>query len=661
VAVLFGALPWHARAAEPAGRAFGMQEQQHVDNHLEALGENGIELDEIAEHTAQLIRICRDCGDVAVDYLARQGLGHENDQVRLSAAETLGLLGNPRALPLLLQMIEFDENYSVRRHAARSVAGFGNEPVLRRLFAELPDLDGSLRQQILSPRGETPEGAAARRDRLERLGSALNRALDRFESLVARMAANVDPDEQTRARLELQRLTGDVDRASPEDWRNWWLRRGRVPPALHEFVNVTADRTTMITLVELAALVDARNAEAGLSHCLQCGVPPVRMAAAEALGRLAASAPDDFRARAAGLLRTATADENGWVKASAIRALTICDAGGSAAEFRKLLADWAPDDRSGAHAILLQNVRRAAVAGIRAAQAGEARAELAELLVAPGSGRVLRWDLCLALAELGDASSLPALARHAAGGDAHERDRAFATIGTISDRLRAVPTAPDPTGQPEGELLRLATGQDKAQAIVAVYELDRRGTVDETLLDRLTGGLPEARMMALAAVARRRWAPALRAVAETAAQSGDKAELAGAACRTAVELGNPQAVREFMASTRRPADFSEADMADCRRRAATALLRLLETDTLRPDTAGLAATALAGLPSPEDEAMRMAVLGGLLRAMAKDDLAPTRAQIGAALRAVSQETFPDELRPWLLWWENIRKNRPNTP
>jgi hypothetical protein len=116
-----------------------------------------------------------------------------------------------------------------------------------------------------------------------------------------------------------------------------------------------------------------------------------------------------------------------------------------------------------------------------------------------------------------------------------------------------------------------------------------------------------------------------------------------------------------MASTRRPADFSEADMADCRRRAATALLRLLETDTLRPDTAGLAATALAGLPSPEDEAMRMAVLGGLLRAMAKDDLAPTRAQIGAALRAVSQETFPDELRPWLLWWENIRKNRPNTP
>ncbi len=647
LAIMGGGAP---AAEPPAKRRLTDVEKGSIYNKIDSCTSAEIGLVAIREFVQKVVRMAKGRDD-AVDYIVKSCLIHTEPLARIATVEALAHIGSGRALPALHELIEFDDTYSVRRHAARAIAGFGDPVALKKLFREVPDFDGSLGRRIRGPKGESRAAAARRKKRLRALGATISRALDRFPSLIHYMRPNEDRDLQEKAKKELQRLTDYVDQVKAEEWRRWWkeVRKGR-PPKLHVGINRTADRTTMMALIELAAMIEVRETVGGLIAALGHGEVPVKMAAAGALGHLGTGGGEDKK-RISDALRKALGDPNGWIKAAAAKALTSCDAKNSTAAFRGLLADWAPREKSATHRAMLSRVRRAAVAGLRAAEARGVEAEIAGLLADPKASRLLEWEVVSALEELGSPRELAVLARCAAAGNARERDHALRSAAAIIARRPPAAGGEKLSGMSTVKLIALARGGKSFLAVAAVHELDRRGPslTEAGFLTGLKSAPAEARLLAIALLVRRKWVPAVRELAAAARASAGAADPAVvlAACRAAAELSSPKAIAGYLKDPPAGAEpLTAQDIADRRRKAVGSLLKLLGTPKLRPALASAASDALVKILPPNEVGLRQGVLAGLIDALGRERLREAHPEFGAALRELTGEDFPDDVRPW---------------
>jgi len=648
--------PAAAGAQPEAQRPLTGDDRTKIANALAACAATEPERKRIQEKLDEVIGVAAG-RDEAVDYIVKMGLAQEQPALaRMAAVEVLGLIGRTmspaareRTLAALNELVEFDPVYSVRRHAARTIAGFGDRDLLGRLYQELPDFDGRLRRDIL----------ANDQGQLKALGLTISRALRRFESLMKQLEGN-DQDLRNKARAELQRLTGDEYRAAPADWQKWWTeQRGRPESELlAPNLNRTADRVFKLALIELAALADAHNAVDGLCAALERGSAPEKLAAAAALGALG-DAP------AAEKLRGALEDPDGSVKAAATEALARIDPRNSAAQFRRLLEDWAPRDGSPEHQAALLRVRRAAISGLAAAGSPEAAPRLAEILGEPAGSRALNWDALDALRRMGTLAELPALARYGAAGDQREREGALLAIAEICRRgpppegLKGRPLA---SASP-AELLALAAAKDAAAAVAAVWELDRRDLVraeDEGLVKALAKAGPgAARMLCLALLGRRKWSPAVAELARSALAAGDDQAVARVACAAAAEAGSPEAVGRYLQTAAgTSAAASRSAIEELRRQAAAALCGLLAAPGVPPAVAASCAEGLPALVSREDPELQVRVPGALVAALADERLRPAFPAICAALRRLTDQDYPDDPKYWQKWWKSRESARP---
>ncbi len=640
------------------------KDRRDIHFHLESCSSLELDLEDIAEHVRGLVKVAAGRDD-AVDHIIARGLSHREAQTRMAAAEALALIANRRALGPLNRLVEFDPDYTVRRHALKALAGFGDPTALAGLFRDVPDFDGSLRRRILSPpSGAVDETAAQRKARLRQLGQTISRALNRYEGLIARMSRNVDPDEKERAVRELQRLTGDRNRVKSRDWLDWWRARKGIPPALHADVNRKGDRTTMMALIEVAGLIRSRESLPGIIAALRSGETPVRMAAAATIATMAPDADRDFREGAVAALREALKDSNGWVRASAAKALTAADAAGSAADFEALLPDWAPADRSAGHRALLARVRRAAVAGLLAARSRASAPRLAALLLELDGDHLLAWDLVTALSEMGAVPQLPALARYTASADARERGHALEAMRAILKREKL--NLPDGEARAselkEKRLRQLAVSKDAARAVAAVCELDRRGLLAarrEPSQDSARPGV-EARILTTVVLVLRKWTPAVQDLAEAAVREEPGSPAALAACRGAGEVGSGEAAAAWRGSRPAGTGISDREVGERRRNAAETMLRILRDAQAPPQMAGCAAGSLSRVLPAGQDALRTKALAALVRSMADVRLRPARAEFGAALRRLSGETYADDPTIWTRWWRaELSRNPPD--
>jgi HEAT repeat protein len=640
------------------------KDRRDIHFHLESCSSLELDLEELAEHVRALVKVAAGRDD-AVEHIIDRGLSHREAQTRMAAAEALAIIGNRRALEPLNRLVEFDPDYTVRRHALRALAGFGDPTALAGLFRDVPDFDGSLRRRILSPpSGAVGQTEAQRKARLRQLGQTISRALDRYESLIGRMSRNVDPDEKERAVRELQRLTGDRNRVKARDWIAWWRARKGIPPPLHSDVNRKGDRTTMMALIEVAGLIRSREALPGMIAALRSGEGPVRMAAAATIGTMAPDADRDFRKEAVSALREALKDSSGWVRASAAKALTAADAAGSAPDFEALLPDWAPGDRSAGHRALLARVRRAAVAGLRAAQSRASAPRLAGLLLEPEGDHLLAWDLVTALSEMGSVRQLPTLARFSASADARERTHALKAMRAILKREKLdLPDGELRASELKEERLReLSASKTAAQAVAAVCELDRRGLLAARRKPSQAPSMPavEARILTTVVLALRKWAPAVKALAETAVREKPGSPAALAACRAAGEVGGDEAVAAWIRSRPAGTGISDREVAERRRSAAETMLRILQDAKTPPQLAGCAAGSLSMILPAGEDALKARALAALVGSMANIRLRSARAEFGAALRRLSGETYADDPASWARWWRaELSKDPPD--
>jgi HEAT repeat protein len=637
------------RGAEPGDtRRLTDNEKRTIHTTLDACGETLLDRERLQANVAKVVELAAGREGVA-EYLMSaeaQCLASSNLLVRMASIEVLGRIGNRSALPALNDIVEFDPCYSVRIRAAKTIAGFGSPPLIEHLYREIPDFDGSLRKSIL---------ASPHPERLQELGRTISRVLDRFPSLIARLDASDKPLRE-KAVGELQRLTGDTDRVDERKWKEWWKAKQAVPDLseaqlLDPGLSLTNDRTFVMALIELAALTDAHEAVDGLGATLRQGSVPVRMAAAAALGRLGG-------AKAAGALRGALADPDGWVKTAAAEALAAADPQGSAGALARLLDDWAPQDASADHQAALARVRRSAVAGLKAAGAREAGPRLAAILLEPRGNRLLNWDVADALGQLGAVGALGALARYGASGSARERDGALAAVAEIC-RREPVPTAAGKRAigslaQPE--LLALAAGSAAAAGAAAVWELDRRGLIcreDGRVLAELQAvKAPEPRLLTVLLVAHREWPPAVAELARMALAAPDDETLAPAACAAAAEAGAPEAASRYLRrGAGRPETLSASGIQDLRRRAGGSLAELLAGPGVPPGTAAAAAGALAAVVARDDAIPYARALEALMAALGDERLRAAHPEVCAALRRLTDEDFPDEAGYWLRWWK----------
>jgi len=640
-------------AAEPQDPAARLtkRERESVYNSIETCSSLETTIRQMNAEIENMVKVAAG-RDEAVEYVIRVGLRHREAHARMAAVEALALIGNPKALPDLNELIEFDANYTVRRYAVRAVAGFGDRVALTALFRELPDFDGSLHERLQSHKRRAPK-------RYRQLGGTITRALNRYESLISRMAGNVDPDEQQKAKKELQRLTGDVNRDDPKDWQKWWKDRKGRPPGLHRSVNRTADRTTMMTLIEIAAMIDAREALQGLAAALRHGETSVKMAAAAALGRMGKNASrKEDRNFAAEALRGATRAPSAWVKAAAAAGLAECDAERSVADFKRLLGDWDPANTTVQHRSMLARVRRAAVKGLRLAGSDNAEKEMAELLAEPVGDRLLNWEIVAALKEHGSRVSLPALARFAARGDQRESEHALEAVKTIVAGIRLLGEAQMST-LGEDELRKLRLGEETDLAVAAVYESHRRGLTTRTsgFLATMAKAPPEARLMSLAVLAGDKWAPAVAELAAVAYESRSDPLVVRVACRAAARVCARDAIDSYRKKPSPGSRVTDQEITSRRRRAAGSLRRLIQDTKIPPASAAAAADALSVVLPRDNDTLKDAALETLVEAIGRKSLRKARAEIGAALRNLSGEDYPNEARFWKRWWNDYRQKQ----
>jgi HEAT repeat protein len=661
-----------ARGGTPAADArLTKREMELIFNSIEACSSLETSLTQMNTEILEIKRLAAGRGE-AVDYIVRTGLGHREAHARLASVEALARIAKKRALATLNEMVEFDDNYTVRRYAARAILGFGDKVALKKLLREIPDFEGELRKRLRTNNPKDPD----KRKRFQELGRTVSRALNRFESLIKRMAANVDPHEQEKAKRELQRLTGDANRDSPKAWQKWWKQRKGIPPQLHRDVNRTADRTTMMTLIEIAAMIKSRQSLDGLIAALRHGDTSVKMAAATALGELARSKPKpkpkssatptsdacvdylntEESAKAIQALQKATHESNGWVKASAARGLSACKPKESIADFRRLLLDWAPTDRSARHAAMLARVRRAAVEGLHLAKSKESSPQLAALLLKPRGNRLLNWETTTVLGIHGTPVCLPGLAHFAARGELRETEHALAAIRSILSRAGRG-TRFDLREVTEQQLKNLANGKDVPQAVAAVYQSNRRGYLRRPgYLGALSSASREARMLALALLAGDNWTPAVREFALTASSGREDVVLVRVACRAARRVCADSSIKAYLRNTPAgPDKLTVQKLTELRRAASETLIGLLQNTTLSPASATAVIDALPTVLPRSELALKNKALATMVSAIGRESLRTKRSDLGAALRQLSGEDYPDEPRFWQHWWKNHQR------
>jgi len=252
---------------------------------------------------------------------------------------------------------------------------------------------------------------------------------------------------------------------------------------------------------------------------------------------------------------------------------------------------------------------------------------------------------------MGSLRELPALAAYGAGGAGREREHALACIAAVARRSPPAGSRKLADLRPE-ELRSRAAGKEAAPAVAAISELDRRGlSVQEGFLSGLKSAPGEARMLAAAVLARRKWAPAVAELAACALESRAERAAALAACRAATEVGGNRAVEKHLRE--RPAGaktLPAGELKDRRRKAVKSLLALLRDPAVDPLLAAAAADAVPVVLPAGEITLKTGVLEVLVAALGAERLRPARAQIGAALRELTGEDYPDEAKYWRNWW-----------
>ncbi len=648
-ALILLAAPACLAGETPSTARLTKRERESIYNSIETCSSLETTIRQMNTEIDNMVRVAAK-RDEAVEYILKVGLKHREAHARMGAVEALALIGNAKALPDLNETVEFDGNYTVRRYAVRAIAGFGDQVALKTLFRELPDFDDSLLKRLQEHKSKHPK-------RYQDLGNTITRALNRYESLIKRMAANVDPDEQEKAKKELQRLTGDVNRDDPMQWQKWWKSRKGKPPELHSDVNRTADRTTMMTLIEIAAMTGARETLHGLAAAVRHGDTSVKMAAAAALGKLGKSSESEKDKRfAADALREGTRDSSGWVKTAAAAGLAECDAERSVADFKRLLKDWDPSNLTAEHRSMIARVRRSAVKGLRIAGSDSAERQMAALLAEPVGDRLLNWEIVAALKDHGSRASLPALARFAAKGDHRESGHALEAVRTIAAKIRLHGGA-RLAALGEDELRRMRMGRESALAVAAVHESHRRGLTTRSagFLDGLAKALPETRLMALALLAGDKWVPAVAELAAVAYDGRSDSLVVKVSCQAAARVCTKDAISSYLKKAPAGRKLSAQDIAGRRRSAVYSLRRILQDPAISPDSATAAADALSVVLPQEDGTLKTSALQTLVEAIGRESLRKARPEIGAALRSISGEDYPNEARFWKRWWKGYQK------
>jgi bilin biosynthesis protein len=98
-----------------------------------------------ASHRTSIAAVLGDIGEPALDPLL-EAMDSEDERVREGAAEALGFMADPRAIPRLADVLLQDRQASVRRAAASSLGFAGNERVMESLMQGIRDDDVHVRQ-----------------------------------------------------------------------------------------------------------------------------------------------------------------------------------------------------------------------------------------------------------------------------------------------------------------------------------------------------------------------------------------------------------------------------------------------------------------------------------------------------------------------------------
>ena len=90
------------------------------------------------------------------------------------------------------------------------------------------------------------------------------------------------------------------------------------------------------------------------------------------------------------------------------------------------------------------------------------------------------------------------------------------------------------------------------------------------------------------------------------------------------------------------------------------LIRLIKDETVPAESVASAVDALPAVLPPREETFKELALAALVRAMGRESLRSKRSDMGAALRQLSTEDFPDEPRFWQHWWKDYQRKKGNS-
>lgn len=225
--------------------------------------------------------------DTSVEILARFGnqvveplinaLNHDTESIRIHAAKTLSIIGDTRAIPHLLDMLTHPKP-QMREAAATALGKFDEESAIDGLAAAITDKDAVVREMAVMALGESGHPNA-----IQPLIIVLQESKQQMLKAVAVKAlGEMGAVEGIDALIEAYRI-GDVRRDVVLNALGK-IGDGRVTPIIIEALN---DDTTRIREAALAALENLNaTAVKSLIDRLSHQNPAVRAAIAKNLGRL---------------------------------------------------------------------------------------------------------------------------------------------------------------------------------------------------------------------------------------------------------------------------------------------------------------------------------------------------------------------------------------
>ena len=339
----------------------------------------------------------------AVESLVRY-LADADAGVRVAAAEALGRLGDPRAVEPLTRIILADADASVRRTTAEALGRLGDPRAVEPLVRVLADADASVRRTAAEVLGKLGDPRAV---------EPLAQVLADTDASVRRVAAEVLGRLGDPRGIDL--LVRDLAAAHPSKHQDGVIALVHLggPRAVEPLTRSLADADASVrrTAAEVLGELGDPRAVDPLARVLADADARMRWAATQALGRLGDP-------RAVEPLVRSLADADASVRQTAAGALGRLGDPRAVEPLVRVLAD--------------ASVRRAAAEAL--VRLGDPRAVeplLARGLAAAGAG--VRVATAEALGRLGDPRAVEALVRGLADANAGVRRIAAEALGRLGD------------------------------------------------------------------------------------------------------------------------------------------------------------------------------------------------------------------------------------